>query len=130
MSNHIDQYFTVEVSKYLIDYRIINKYQDDGKTMMNVMLAAFPMERMDYVLRMCGKLGFEPAVVDLGADCISRIYGHLIRYKSTNVTGDSEGTSVGDMVVVSLHSEKAEFVLLRDGQFFIYSEMEMDIEGL
>lgn len=130
MTNHIDQYFTVDVSKYLIDYRIIDKYQDNEKTMMNVLLAAFPIERMDYVLKLCRRLGSEPAIVDLGADCVARIYGYLIRERFKNTANVSEGASVGDMAIVSLHSEKAEFVLLRNGQFFIYSETEMDIEGL
>lgn len=131
MTNHIDQYFTIQVSNYLIDYRILNKYWENDKQMFNVLLAAFPMERMEYVLELCKLLGFEPSVVDLTADCDARIYGHLSRKNILNeaVVG-GEGSSTGDMAIVSLHADKLEFVLLRAGQFFLYSDMEMDIRTL
>ncbi len=131
MTNHIDQYFTIQVSNYLIDYRVLNKYWENDKQMFNVLLGAFPMERMEYVLELCKLLGFEPSVVDLTADCDSRIYGHLSRKNILNeaVVG-GEGSSTGDMAIISLHEDKVEFVLLRAGQFFLYSDMEIDIRTL
>ena len=120
MTNNIDQYFTIDVSNYLIDYRILSKYMENEKQMIKVLLAAFPMERMKFILGICQQLGFEPEIVDLTADCVARTYGYLANSKKIN----------GDMAIVSLNSDKVEFVLLKDGEFFLYSDMEMDTRSL
>lgn len=130
MTNNIDQYFTIDMSNYLIDYRILNKYTENEKIMIKVLLAAFPTERMKYVLRICQKLGFKPVVVDLTADCIARIYGHLSNSMINGARSSEEGSENGDMAIVSLYSDKVEFILLKDGLFFLYSDMEVDIRNL
>ena len=131
MTHHIDQYFTIDVSDYLIDYRVLSKHWKNEKPMQDVLLAAFPIERMKYVLRICHKLGFEPAVVDLTADCIARFYGHLsIRNSIKSAEPLREGASVTDIAIASLYRDKVEFVLLKEGQFFLYSDMQLDIGTL
>ncbi|KUO58782.1 MAG: hypothetical protein APF84_10235 [Gracilibacter sp. BRH_c7a] len=131
ITNQIQEYFTIEISNYLIDYRILNKYLENDKSMIKVLLAALPMERIEYILALCQQLGFEPSVIDLTADCISRIYGHLSSKRSLDevIVGEEE-SSTGDMAIVSLHADKVEFVLLRAGQFFLYSDMEIDIRNM
>ncbi|RNC29309.1 MAG: hypothetical protein AWM53_00662 [Candidatus Dichloromethanomonas elyunquensis] len=113
ITDHIDQYFTLNIQNYLIDYRVLNKYWENGKPMINVLLAAFPREKMQAVWSLCRYLGFEPMVLDLTADCLARLYSHL--------------AIPGDMAIVSLNGDKVEFVLLENGVFFLYSDMEMDM---
>ncbi len=131
LNNDIDQYLNIHVSNYLIDYRILKKYWENDKPMYKVLLAAFPKERMEYVIALCQLLGFEPSVVDLTADCVSRIYVYLSeKNNSTEGVGGKELSSTGDMAIVSMHSDQVEFVLLRAGHFFLHSDMKMDIGTL
>lgn len=126
VANHIDQYFTLNVENYIIDYRILRRYRDNGKLMMDVLLAAFPKDRMANVWSLCQYLGFEPTIIDLTADCLARLYSSLesngqpVRAK----TGSEPVPSPGDLAIVSLQADKIEFVLLENGLFFLYSDQE------
>ncbi|NLI91834.1 MAG: pilus assembly protein PilM [Peptococcaceae bacterium] len=128
ITDHIDQYFTFNVQNYIIDYRVLNKYWENEKPMINVLMAAFPRERMENVWSLCQYLGFEPMVVDLTADCLARLYSNLAEKVQGTRSPDSEpGTIPGDMAIVSLNGDKVEFVLLENGVFFLYSDMELDL---
>lgn len=132
ITNHIDQYFTFNVRNYSIDYRILKKYKENERAMMNILLAAFPKARMQFIWSLCRSLGFEPSVVDLNADCLARLYSNLIEngqdYPSL---GNAEGgSSPGDLAIVSFDEDKIEFVLLEKGIFFLYSDLEFHTRAL
>lgn len=134
ITNNYDHYFTLNsnVQKYIIDYRILNKYRENERPMLNVLLAAFPKERMQNIWTSCQYLGFEPTVVDLTADCLARIYSTLANNIQVNLSSESEesSSSPGDMVIVSFHADKVEFVLLENGVFFLYSNMEFNTQAI
>ncbi len=120
VTNHIDQYFTINVNNYIIDYKIVNKYRENDRLMINVLLAALPKQRMEKIWSLCQYLGFEPEVIDLSADCIARIYSKLTL--KTKISSD--------MAIISLYKDKIEFLLLDKGVFFLYSDMEIDIQAV
>jgi len=131
ITDHIDQYFTLNVQNYIIDYRILNKYWENERPMINVLLAAFPRERMEVIWSLCQYLGFEPMVVDLTADCLARLYSNLTEKVQKTRSPDSQpGAFPGDIAIVSLHADKVEFVLLANGTFFLYSDMELDLQAV
>ncbi len=131
ITDHIDQYFTLNVKNYIIDYRILNKYRENEKPMIEVLLAAFPRMRVKNVLALCQYLQFEPMVIDLTADCLARIYANLAdKSKALRSTDSQHGSFQGDMAIVSMHGDKIEFVLLENGTFFLYSDMELDIQTI
>ena len=120
VNNQISQYFTIDAENYTIDYKILNKYYENKKPMINVLLAALPKQKLAYVWSMCQCLGFEPQVIDLTADCLTRIYSALAERNKLS----------GDMAIVSLSENKAEFVLLNQGIFFLYSDLEIDLRAI
>ncbi|HHV63657.1 MAG TPA: pilus assembly protein PilM [Peptococcaceae bacterium] len=125
VTNNIDQYFTINVQNYIIDYRLLRKYRDGEKPMMDVLLAAFPKDRMQNILSLCEYLSFEPAVIDLTADCLARLYSSIVAgntYKDDNKA--ESAPFAADLAIVSMHADRVEFVLLEKGLFFLYSEQE------
>lgn len=132
LTNHIDQYFTFNVRNYSIDYRILKNYKENERAMMNILLAAFPKDRMQFIWSLCRSLGFEPSVVDLNADCLARLYSNLVASGQGYPTlGNAEaGSSPGDLAIVSLDEDKIEFVLLEKGIFFLYSDLEFNTRAL
>jgi Tfp pilus assembly PilM family ATPase len=130
IGDHIDQYFTLNIQQYITDYRILSKYRENGKPMMNVLLAAFPRARMQFIWSLCRHLGFEPQVVDLTADCLTRLYASLADKVAGPRLPESEpGTIPGDIAVVSLDGDEVEFVLLENAGFFLYSDLGLDLRA-
>ncbi|NLM21165.1 MAG: pilus assembly protein PilM [Peptococcaceae bacterium] len=120
VNNQISQYFTIDIENYIIDYKILNKYYENKKPMINVLLAALPKQKIASIWSICQYLGFEPRVIDLSADCLTRIYSTLAARNKLS----------GDMVIVSLSENKVEFVLLNKGIFFLYSDLEIDLKAI
>lgn len=74
IAGDMDEYLERYTDHYIVDYRILKKYQENGVPMLKVLLAAFPAEKMKQVQSFCRDLGIEPKTVDLTADCLARIY--------------------------------------------------------
>lgn len=117
--NNIDQYLSLNINNYIIDYRILTTYRENNRWMMKVLLAALPRIRMEHVWTNCKRLGFEPKVIDLTADCLSRMYSCLVK----------KNNNQGDIAIVSVQPEKVEFVLLENGEFFLYSDVEFNCQA-
>jgi Tfp pilus assembly PilM family ATPase len=135
-----NQYFTINIHNYIIDYRILVNYRENEKQMFKVLLAAFPKERMQKIWSFCQYLGFEPNVIDLTADCLTRIFSQLIdnnqidnnQIKSQTICSPESTQSAsgsGNVAIISLQAKQIEFLLLEDAIFFLYSDMEFDMEA-
>ncbi len=131
-----NKYFTINVYNYIIDYKILNRYWENERQMVKVLLAAFPKERMRKVWSLCQYLGFEPTVIDLTADCLTRIYSRLIDKNQVKNQAIRSPESAkfsswsGDVAIISLRAKQIEFVLLENGIFFLYSDMEFNTQAI
>lgn len=130
--NNTDRYLALDIDNYIVDYRILKKYRSYDQVMADVLIVALPKERMDAVWTLCEDLGFEPRVIDLTADCLARIYSRFM--PTVRITRSPEGTDnanvPGDMAIVCLYRDKAEFVLLENNIFFLYADMDVDIADI
>lgn len=128
LTEQVDQYFTLNIAEYIIDYRVLERVQEDGQMRIRVLLAAIPKVRWEEYWSIWDKLGFAPKITDLAADCLARLYPRLDFFTAKRVNNPAE--AVRDMAIVDLNSERVEFVLLEHGVLFLYSDMEVMFEGL
>ncbi|WP_206812698.1 type IV pilus biogenesis protein PilM [Paradesulfitobacterium ferrireducens] len=157
MTEQVDQYFTLNIEDYIVDYRILEKVEEDGQERQRILLAALPKFQWGKYWLQWEKIGLKPRAVDLVADSLARLYGRLgsptaIRGKKAEkpaiVTDTSkvkveigaaasenamEERETGDHIsedvaIIDLNSGRAEFMLLEHGVLFLYSDLELHLE--
>ncbi len=125
LTEQVDQYFTLNVEDYLIDYRIVDRFEEDGQKRQRILLAAIPKFQWEKLSKEWKEIGCTPKVVDLAAASLSRLY--------TQVGWSSQfslGSPIPDFAIVDLSRERIEIVLLEHGVFFLYSDLEVSLKRL
>lgn len=127
LTEQVSQYFTLNTEDYVLDYRIVEQFEEDGQKRLRVLLAALPKIRWESFWSTCQDLGFKPKVVDLAADSLIRMYSKLgQRNKKIDNRDDIEPASA----IIHLGSRGIEFILLEHRVFFLYSDLDIDLEDL
>lgn len=125
LTQQVDQYFTLDVSDYVIDYRILEKVEEEGQKRLRVLLVAIPLPEWEKQWDLWTNIGFTPKVIDFAADCICRIYRRLSGWDDKK-----DYVPVSDIAILDLGKDRVEFVLMEHGVFFLYSDMEIDLGDL
>ncbi|MFA6809295.1 MAG: pilus assembly protein PilM, partial [Eubacteriales bacterium] len=129
LTTQIEQYFTLNTNDYLIDYRIVKRFKDNGQAKMDLLLAALPIEKWTEIWEMWSELGVNLKIVDIVPDCLARLYSRLSPSDSI-FTKLKNGPNTADMVIIDLNQDRVEFVILDNGVFFLYSDMEVMLAEL
>lgn len=129
LTEHVDQYFTLNISDYVIDYRVLERLIEDGEMRQRVLLAALPKSQWEALWSEWEDIGFKPEVVDLAADGLARLYSQL-SLKGKNKKDTTELEAPLDLAIVELSADRVEFILLEHGVFFLYSDLEVSLDEL
>jgi len=129
LTEQVEQYFTLNISDYVVDYRVLERLVEDGELRQRVLLVALPKYQWETLWAEWGEIGFKPKVVDLAADGLARLYSKLAlnTLKKKNTT-DMEAPL--DLAIVELSADRVEFILLEHGVFFLYSDLEVSLDVL
>ena len=129
LTEQVDQYFTLNISDYVVDYRVLERLIEDGEMRQRVLLAALPKYQWETLWSEWENIGFKPKVVDLAADGLARLYSQLaLNGKSKKNTAELEAPL--DLAIVELSADRVEFILLEHGVFFLYSDLEVSLDEL
>lgn len=129
LTEHVDQYFTLNISDYVIDYRVLERLIEDGEMRQRVLLAALPKFRWEALWSEWEAIGFIPEVVDLAADGLARLYSQLTQ-NGKNKKNTAELETPLDLAIVELSADRVEFILLEHGVLFLYSDLEVSLDEL
>ncbi|MHB8124018.1 MAG: type IV pilus biogenesis protein PilM [Desulfitobacteriaceae bacterium] len=77
LTEQVDQYFTLNIDDYLVDYRILDTFEEEGQKRQSILLAALPRFHWEQLCSTMEILGIKSIVVDLAADSLARLYGKL-----------------------------------------------------
>ncbi|MGE4271562.1 MAG: pilus assembly protein PilM [Desulfitobacterium sp.] len=125
LTEQVDQYFTMNISDYIVDYRILEKVQEDGQKRLRVLLVAIPLLEWEKQWKLWDSIGFAPKVTDFSAECLGRLYRYLSGW------GEKKNQApVLDLAIVDLGTDRVEFVLMEHGVFFLYSDIEISLGGV
>lgn len=127
LTEQVAQYFTLNTEDYVLDYRIVEPFEEDGQKRLRVLLAALPKMQWEGFWSNCRDLGFKPKIVDLAADSIIRVYSTL---GQANKKKHKQNQVVPDSAIIHLGTRGIEFILLEHGVFFLYSDLDLDLEDL
>lgn len=127
LTEHVDQYFTLNIEDYLIDYRSIDQFEEDGQKRQRILLAAIPKYQWEKFHKEWKEIGFVPKVVDLAVDSLTRLYSQV---GWSNKAETQSTNSIPDFAIVDLGPDRVEIVLLEHGVFFLYSDFEVNLRGL
>lgn len=125
LTEQVDQYFTLNVEDYFIDYCIVDQFEEDGQKRQRILLAAIPKFQWEKLRKEWKEIGFAPKVVDLAAASLSRLYSSVGR--STKASPESP---IPDFAIIDLSRNRVEIILLEHGVFFLYSDLEVKLNGL
>ena len=129
LTEQVDQYFTLNIEDYVVDYRIIDFFEEEGQKRQHVLLAALPKYQWEPFWNFLREAGIKPKAVDLSPDCLSRLYG-LISIKTGKMDQKEQPLFIEDLAIIDLGRERIEFVLLEKGLFFLYSDLQLSLEDL
>ncbi|HEY8909673.1 MAG TPA: pilus assembly protein PilM [Desulfosporosinus sp.] len=129
LTEQVDQYFTLNIKDYVVDYRVLERLIEDGEMRQRVLLAALPKYQWETLWSEWENIGFKPKVVDLAADGLARLYSQLtLKGKSGKNTAELETPL--DLAIVELSADRVEFILLEHGVVFLYSDLEVSLDEL
>jgi len=83
LTEQVSQYFTFNIADYLVDYRIVDVFEEEGQKRQRILLAALPMFQWKQFCSNMDSLGLKPTVIDLTADSLARLYGKLSNSKTS-----------------------------------------------
>ncbi|MCB8817978.1 pilus assembly protein PilM [Desulfosporosinus shakirovi] len=129
LTEQVDQYFTLNILDYVVDYRVLEHFKEDGEMRLRVLLAALPKYQWKKFWSEWEEIGFKPKVVDLAADGLARLYSQLTLKDKKQANTDELGTPL-DLAIVDLSAERVEFILLEQGVFFLFSDLEVSLKEL
>lgn len=130
LTEQVSQYFTFNVADYLVDYRIVDVFEEEGQKRQRILLAALPILQWKTFCSSLEKMGLKPAVIDLTADSLARLYGKLLDQEKPIKKRDDPSDKISDIAIVDLGTKRVEFILLEKGLFFLYSDQEAELVGL
>lgn len=129
LTEQVEQYFTLNISDYVVDYRVLDRLVEDGELRQRVLLAALPKYQWEMLWSEWEEIGFKPKVVDLAADGLARLYSQLTLYNQSQKNKDELEAAL-DLAIVELSADRVEFILLEHGVFFLYYELEVSLDVL
>lgn len=129
LTEQVEQYFTLNISDYVVDYRLLERLEEDGEMRQRVLLAALPKYQWEMLWSEWEEIGFKPKVVDLAADGLARLYSKLALNTSKKMSPPDLEAPL-DLAIVELSADRVEFILLEHGVFFLYSDVEVSLEVL
>lgn len=126
LTEQVDQYFTLNIADYVVDYRVLDRYVENGEIRQRVLLAALPKYHWQSLWAEWEEIGFKPKVVDLAVDGLARLYSQLTDHK---IPANNLAAPL-DLAIVDLSADRVEFILLEQGVFFLYSDLEVSLDIL
>ena len=73
----ISDYFSIDMDKYTVTYRILAKEDRNGKTVLRVLGVAVPSDLIAGYVRIVGKAGFKITYVDVGINACLKMIKHI-----------------------------------------------------
>lgn len=102
----ISQYLPVDIKANIYDYKVLNTFEAEDKKMMDLLLTSVSRELILNYMQLFKKAGLNPLVVDVYPNSIARVFS---------------GHEDGDIAVVDLNGNSIDFVILKEGKLFMYS---------
>lgn len=141
-AEQLQQYFTLNVADYIIDYRVLKEVVEEGQKRYKVLLAALPREFWNRQWQVLQEAKVQPKAVDIQFECLLRLYGRLNKQieaklkktkgeksqesgKSANPVGNS-----ADIAILDLSGDRAEIILLEQGVFFLFSDVKINSHAM
>lgn len=106
--------FPIDLSKFYVDFRVLNSFNEENKLFCNILVCAVPGDIVrEYVDLLLG-CDLEPVIVDIHANSISRIY---------------QNTQYEDIAILDASVDCADLLILEKGYFNIYTTFHFEIPG-
>lgn len=131
--NELDQCFSFDLTDYIIDYRIIRRFKNLGQDRISILLAAVPKVEVEEATAVWKSAGIIPRTVDLGLDCIIRLFKALFDREAMinrNALVTEENYTPDHVAIVDFRHDKADLIIMSEGQLAHFSSMKIKLPCL
>ena len=108
--NNIEEYFTVNIKEYAIDYQVISIEKAEVKK-MNILLAAIPESRLKDISNLLDNCKVASKKIKIYPQCIANLFNNM---------------STSSTAVIDLGTRKSNVTILDKGRIFLSSNMTLE----
>jgi type IV pilus assembly protein PilM len=113
INNNIDEYFTVNMSEYYFDYKILGKeIEDKKKKKFSILLAAIPQNRLRDIIGFMRTSGITPQIITIYPDSVAKLF----------LKKNDESIAIFD-----IGKEKSNITILDKGRTFLHSMVSYEV---
>lgn len=69
----IEQYLPIVLDDYIIDYSILERFNEENVNKLKLMVIAYPKHMAENYLGLAGELNLKPFALDINSNCISKL---------------------------------------------------------
>jgi type IV pilus assembly protein PilM len=113
INNNINEYFTVNMSEYYFDYKVIAKeIEEDKKKKFTILLVAMPQARLRDIIGFLKTSGLSPQLVSIYPDSVAKLFSKI---------------NEESIAVLDVGKEKSNITILEKGRIFLYSTISYEV---
>jgi type IV pilus assembly protein PilM len=90
----IEQYLPIRFDEYLIEYKILEEFQEDNIKKLRVLVVVLPKEIVEGYLSLIRRLKLKPIILDIHANAIARTFGSNFMINGTKYELDKTVTLI------------------------------------
>ena len=110
IKNNIDEYFTVNIKEYIIDYKIVDIDRNTLKKIM-VLLAAIPHNRLKDIKSLLSNCNITSRKIKIYPQCIANLFND---------------SALNNKAILDLGGRKSNVTILDNGSIFLSSNMTIE----
>lgn len=119
LTEQVDQYFTLNIEDYVVDYRVLDYFEDNGQKLQRVLLAALPKYQWESLWSLWKTVGLKPKVVDLAASGLSQLYAKLEKSERSGKSEENQVSVSEKLPMKPIKKQKEKFNLNTEIDFGI-----------
>jgi len=111
----ISDLLPVDMESFIYDYRVLNKYKEEGREYYDVLLAGVPKNMIEERVKTVQAAGLDPLIVDVYPNAIARLFRNLVDI---------------DVAVVDIGCASTHFTIFEKGVLFFYAHLPLGYGGV
>lgn len=105
----IEQYLPIMLSDYLIDYKVLEEFEEDNVKKVRILVVIAPKALVERYLKLIKELNLKPYVLDVNSNVISKLFSSDMLINSENYSFDKT------VAVIDLGSEQINVNIISKG---------------
>lgn len=104
----IGEYLPIDIDKYVLQYKEIDRFVDNGIEKMNILVYAFPQKIAEQYFELLRNCGLNPVVLDIQSNCVEKLFS-MCKINETN-------TNTSTNAIIDIGNTGINLTIIKDGK--------------